>query len=80
MMKKKRTQRGMYVVRLAACVVVAGTCVGCNESVVSNVMANLQDGVIATTTDIFDTFFTQHVTGTPAMAGEGGGDDLFANM
>jgi len=53
---------------------------GCNDLVLTNVVAGLRDGAITTTTGIINTLFDQRFSVAPATEGEEGGDDLFVRL
>jgi len=53
---------------------------GCNDLVLTNVVAGLQEGAITTTTGIINTFFEVRLPVEVPMSGKEGGDDLFVQM
>jgi|GEM_PF-6227959 len=75
----KRIERGRRVAALL-CLTAATSCCACTDPVLANVVAGLRDGAITTATGLINTFFDQQGASGASIAGEGGGDDLFAQM
>ncbi|MCH9033770.1 MAG: hypothetical protein IID42_04625 [Planctomycetes bacterium] len=65
---------------IGICLAISPMLAGCDDLVLMNVIAGLQEGTITTATGIIDTFFEEQFPVELSTNGEEGGDDLFVRL